>query len=124
YELGGDSLRGFVDDGIGPRDIRTGDALGGLYFYKGTIELAFPLGLPPELGIKGALFSDAGSVWHSSDKSPFVRSNNQKIRASVGTGVTWRSPFGPIGVSFAKAVARVKGLDRTEVFRVNFGTNF
>lgn len=124
YELGGDSLRGFVDDGIGPRDIRTGDALGGLYYYKGTIELAFPLGLPNELGIKGNVFSDVGSVWHSSDKSPFVRSNNQKLRASVGTGVTWRSPFGPIGVSFAKAVARVKHLDRTEVFRVNFGTNF
>mgnify|MGYP001488423364 CR=1 FL=1 len=124
YELGGDSLRGFVDGGIGPRDKRTGDALNGLYYYKGTAELSFPLGLPPELGIKGSMFSDAGSVWHSGNKSQFIASNNQKIRVTIGTGITWRSPFGPIGVTFAKALVYVKHVDRKEVFRVNFGTSF
>lgn len=127
YELGGDSLRGFTDSGIGPRDAVTGDALGGLYYYKGTIELAIPLGLPPELGIRGGLFTDVGSVWHSGDRvrAPnFIRSNSQKLRASSGIGATWRSPFGPIGVSLAKPFQRVKGVDRTEQFRVNFGTTF
>lgn len=127
YELGGESLRGFVDGGIGPRDIHTRDALGGLYYYKGTLELAFPLGLPNELGIKGNIFSDVGSVWHSGNKSrppDIIRSNGQRIRATIGTGVTWRSPFGPIGVSFAKALVYVKHVDRREVFRVNYGTTF
>ena len=39
FELGGESLRGFADSGIGPRDKRTKDALGGLYYYKATVEL-------------------------------------------------------------------------------------
>lgn len=127
YELGGDSFRGFTDAGIGPRDKRTRDALGGLYYYKGTAELAFPLGLPSELGIKGSAFCDIGSVWHSGFKpiptDPIV-SNNMKFRGSAGLGITWRSPFGPIGVTFAKPFVFVKHVDRRELFRVNFGTNF
>ena len=127
YELGGDSLRGFTDAGIGPRDSITRDALGGLYYYKGTVELAVPLGLPPELGIRGNMFTDLGSVWHSGNtvRPPnLILSNNQKLRASAGIGATWRSPFGPIGVSLSKPFERVKGVDRTEEFRVNFGTSF
>lgn len=127
YELGGDSFRGFADSGIGPRDGKTGDALGGLLYYKGTVELAVPLGLPPELGIRGSVFSDVGSVWHTGNKvipSNPILSNNQRFRASAGVGVTWRSPFGPIGVSLAQPFVRVKKVDRTEQFRVNFGTSF
>lgn len=127
FELGGESLRGFTDSGIGPRDKRTKDALGGLYFYKATVELSVPLGLPKELGISGSFFTDLGSVWHSGDKKkrghPIV-SNNHSLRLGAGAGVTWRSPFGPIGVTLTKALIYKKHIDRTEVFRVNFGTTF
>lgn len=127
FELGGESLRGFADSGIGPRDKRTKDALGGLYYYKATIELTVPLGLPKELGISGNLFTDLGSVWHSGNRQKAghpILSNDQSLRLSTGAGVTWRSPFGPIGVSLAKALIYKKHIDRTEVFRVNFGTTF
>lgn len=127
FELGGESLRGFADSGIGPRDKRTKDALGGLLYYKATVELAVPLGLPKELGITGCLFSDAGSVWHSGNKAKKghpILSNNQSLRLSVGGGINWRSPFGPIGVSLSKALIYKKHVDRLEVFRVNFGTTF
>lgn len=127
YELGGESFRGFVDSGIGPRDSITKDALGGLYYYKGTIELSFPLGLPPELGIKGSIFNDLGSVWHSGNKVIGVNtiaSNGMRFRSSAGAGITWRSPFGPIGVSYAVPYVRVKGVDRVENFRINYGTIF
>ncbi len=127
YELGGDSFRGFADAGIGPRDKRTKDALGGLFYYKGTVELYFPLGLPNELGIKGSIFSDMGSVWHSGNKSghpDIILSNNQKFRASAGAQITWRSPFGPIGVSLANPFVRIKHVDRVEQFRVMYGTSF
>lgn len=127
FELGGESLRGFADSGIGPRDKRTKDALGGLLYYKATVELAVPLGLPKELGITGCLFSDAGSVWHSGNKEKKghpILSNNQSLRLSVGGGINWRSPFGPIGVSLSKALIYKKHVDRLEVFRVNFGTTF
>ena len=75
----------------------------------------------------GNLFSDAGSVWHSGNKTlngHTILSNKQALRLSIGAGVNWRSPFGPIGVSLAKALMRKKHVDRLEVFRVNFGTTF
>lgn len=127
FELGGESLRGFADSGIGPRDQRTRDALGGLLYYKATVELALPLGLPKELGVSGSVFSDMGSVWHSGDKikkGHRILSNNQALRLTAGAGVNWKSPFGLIGVSLAKAFVYKKHVDRKEVFRVNFGTTF
>lgn len=127
FELGGEGLRGFADSGTGPRDKRTRDALGGLYYYKATVELAVPLGFSKELGISGSIFTDLGSVWHSGDKIKRghpILSNGQALRLAPGVGITWRSPFGPIGVSLAKAVIYKKHIDQTEVFRVNFGTTF
>ncbi len=127
YELGGESFRGFSDAGIGPRDGATGDAIGGLYYYKGTLELSFPLGLPKEFGIKGSVFNDIGSVWHSGSKPVAghpIQSNSMKFRSSAGVGVTWRSPFGPIGISLAKPYVRVKNVDRVKEFMINFGTTF
>ena len=51
FFLGGDSLRGFKSAGAGPRDVSTGDALGGEWIYNGSVELKVPVGLPEELGI-------------------------------------------------------------------------
>jgi outer membrane protein insertion porin family len=62
FFVGGDNLRGFAAGGIGPRDLNTGDALGGRYFYTGTTEASFPLGLPKEIGIVGKAFVDVGSL--------------------------------------------------------------
>jgi len=127
FELGGDYLRGFADNGIGPRDARTKDALGGLFYYKATVELGFPLGLPAELGIKGSCFTDLGSVWHSGNHAtatdPIVGST-PKPRVGVGAGVTWRSPFGPIGVYYAPWTKGIKHVDRKKAFNVTFGPNF
>jgi outer membrane protein insertion porin family len=45
------------------------------------------------------------------------------IRASVGVGVSWRSPLGPIRVDFARAVKK-EDFDRTEFFRFSLGARF
>ena len=124
YELGADNLRGFAEDGVGPRDIITGDALGGLLYYKSTIELSFPVGLPNELGIKGNIFTDIGSVWHCSTPSPNIKGDNPRPRTGVGAGITWRSPFGPIGIYYAPFVWAEKNIDRIQRFNVTFGANF
>lgn len=127
FELGGDSLRGFTDSGIGPRDKRTKDALGGLYYYKATFQLDFPVGLPKSYGVNGFAFSDAGSVWHSGDKKkPLypILSEEQSIRLSIGIGVNWRSPFGLIGFNLAKPLIYKKHVDRVKEFSVNFGSSF
>ncbi|MBY0500953.1 MAG: outer membrane protein assembly factor BamA [Alphaproteobacteria bacterium] len=124
YELGGDSLRGFYDGGVGPRDMRTKDALNGLYYYKGTAEVIFPLGLPAELGINGTAFTDVGAVWHPGNKSPFIKGDTPRPRVGIGAGVNWRSPFGLIGATYAPWAWGVKHVDRKQQFNITFGSNF
>lgn len=122
FFAGGDDLRGFRNAGIGPRDTVTRDALGGNAYYTGTAELKFPLGLPDELGVSGAVFSDVGSLWKIDGSSVGVSQHNA-IRASGGVGLLWSSPFGPIRVDFAHAFAKQKE-DITETMRFSFGTRF
>ncbi len=128
-QLGGDNFRGFRTQGIGPRDRSTGNALGGNTYYVGTTELAFPLGLPRELGMRGTLFSDFGALY-SYDRPEAGRpganasiDDSSSVRVSVGTGLNWRSPFGPVRIAFAKAVVKQE-FDRTELFRFSFGSRF
>ena len=122
FFIGGDDFRGFRRSGVGPRDTTTRDALGGNVYYVGTGELQFPLGLPDEVGLSGALFSDVGSLWDTDDSGPEVF-DNSSVRLSVGTGVLWTSPFGPIRVDLAYPVVKEKN-DLTENLRFSFGTRF
>ncbi|MCB1782889.1 MAG: outer membrane protein assembly factor BamA [Alphaproteobacteria bacterium] len=122
YTLGGSSFRGFRNSGIGPRDATTADALGGNYFYRGTVEMAFPLGFSKELGIRGHAFSDFGSLWNVDETGVDVQDENS-LRASAGLGVSWRSPFGPIRLDYAVPYAK-QSYDEEEHFRVDFGTRF
>ena len=122
FFLGGNNLRGFASSGVGPRDKSTKDSLGGEWMYHGGVELTVPLGLPDELGINGRLFTDVGSLFTVSPSSSNVL-DSAGPRASVGAGVGWVSPFGPINVDLGWAVLK-EDLDETEVFRINFGTRF
>lgn len=122
FFLGGDSLRGFADSGVGPRDRVTKDALGGEVIYNGGAELTVPLGLPKELGISGKMFTDFGSVTQVNPSSANVFDSGS-IRSSAGVGVTWVSPVGPISLDFGQALIK-ESYDDTEMMRVNFGTKF
>jgi outer membrane protein insertion porin family len=124
FFIGGDTLRGFAVGGIGPRDANTTDALGGKYYYTGTAELSFPLGLPKEIGILGKAFVDVGSLWGSADDPSQVNIfDSQLMRVSTGFGIQWISPFGPIRVDYAVPIQK-EFFDKTENFRFSFGTRF
>ncbi|MGQ0526780.1 MAG: outer membrane protein assembly factor BamA [Alphaproteobacteria bacterium] len=122
FFLGGSTLRGFARSGVGPRDTTTDDALGGNFFYRGTVETSFPIGLPEDLGVLGHVFTDVGSLWELDDTGPEIVDENS-IRASLGIGLSWRSPFGPIRFDLAAPLAK-EDFDETEAFRFNFGTRF
>ncbi len=122
FFLGGASLKGFRNAGIGPRD-EFGASLGGKYYYKASGELLFPLGLPEELGFKGSLFYEAGTVTNAGVDNNTGISDNGSLRQSVGFGINWRSPLGPIRFDFAKAIKKEE-YDNIETFRINFGTRF
>lgn len=122
FFLGGDSLRGFESAGAGPRDTATGDALGGEWVYNGSVELKVPVGLPEELGLSGRLFTDFGSSGGVNPTNSTV-ADTGAIRVSVGAGIGWASPFGPIAIDLGVPVVK-ESFDKREVIRVNFGTRF
>jgi outer membrane protein insertion porin family len=122
FFLGGDQLRGFETGGVGPRDAPTKDGLGGEWLYSGSVELKFPLGLPNEFGITGRMFTDLGSTGQLTPKDSNTQDTGS-LRASTGVGLTWDSPFGPVGMDAAIPLVK-EDFDITEVFRVNFGAKF
>ncbi|PIW25973.1 MAG: outer membrane protein assembly factor BamA [Rhodospirillales bacterium CG15_BIG_FIL_POST_REV_8_21_14_020_66_15] len=122
FFVGGRDLRGFAAGGVGPRDISTDDSLGGEWMYTGSLELGFPLGLPQELGVSGRLFTDFGSAGELATNRSNIEDTGS-LRASVGLGLTWKSPFGPLGLDLGIPVVK-ESFDETELVRVNFGTRF
>ncbi|WP_417793141.1 outer membrane protein assembly factor BamA [Terasakiella pusilla] len=122
FFLGGDNLRGFESSGIGPRDKLTSDALGGEYVMNATVDMRFPLGLPNEYQISGVLFSDVGTVTEVNPSNSNVQ-DASSIRTSVGFGISWISPMGPIGLDWAIPLMK-EDYDKTEYFRFSLGTSF
>ena len=122
FFIGGSTLRGFARSGIGPRDKATDDALGGNLFYRGSLEGSFPVGLPKEMGVKGHLFTDFGSLMDIDEDGANLQEEDS-IRASAGIGLSWRSPIGPIRVDLAVPYSK-EDFDEEENFRFDFGTRF
>ncbi len=122
YFLGGTSFRGFAPAGVGARDAATDDALGGNFFYLGTAEVAFPLGLPEEVGLTGRAFAEAGALFEVDDVGPGIQ-DSKNPRVSVGLGLTWNSPFGPLRIDFGYALVK-EDFDDDEIISFTFGTRF
>jgi outer membrane protein insertion porin family len=82
FNLGPALVRGFAPGGIGPRDISNpmnlqGNSLGGANYIGGSVEAQFPIwGLPRELGLKGAIFADAGTLWGYKGPTDFTTIND------------------------------------------------
>jgi outer membrane protein insertion porin family len=135
FNLGPDLVRGFAPSGIGPRDLAggsKGNALGGTIYYGGTVELQFPLlGLPRELGLRGALFADAGTLYDYGGKDyakvfgndAFRLFDSSDIRSSVGASLLWASPLGPLRFDYAYVLSEAEH-DRQQAFRFSGGTSF
>jgi outer membrane protein insertion porin family len=133
FQMGPNLVRGFEPLGIGPRDLgsTTQDALGGTKYWGVTAELQMPFWfLPKEVGLKGAVFADAGSLYDY--KGPqcwaeigqcITADNENVIRSSVGVGLIWQSPFGPLRFDYAVPLTKGKN-DRVQEFRFGGGTSF
>ncbi len=87
-----------------------------------SAELTFPSGLPKELGVRAKIFSDFGTLFNVDSTGPEVADVNS-IRVSLGVGLVWRSPFGPVRLSLAHPVMK-EDFDKSELFRFSFGSRF
>ena len=123
FSLGGANLRGFETRGVGPRDDETDDPIGGKFRWEGTVGAAFPIGLPEEYGIRGRVFSDFGTLTGNDFGWLDDVDDDATLRLSVGAGLTWVSPFGPIAVDLAYPLLK-ESYDKEEYFRFSVGTTF
>ena len=158
FQMGPNLVRGFAPNGIGPRDINpygTQDALGGTQYWGASWEFQMPFWfLPKELGMKGAIYADAG--WLGDYQGPtewaatgeinrpgcIPPTNNgfglpaapgtclglqyaaqNVVRTSVGVGLIWQSPFGPLRFDYAIPITMGK-YDIPMEFKFGGGTTF
>ncbi len=178
FFLGGDNLRGFLDQGVGPHSVayssclqgvaanivangngsgacpaseifyHGSDSIGGNFIYTQSTELHFPLPVPADFGLTGRAFVDSGGLSGlnvppnaTSECLPTSRHIGNRvvddhgdtinkcyydtgaIRASVGVGISWKSPFGLINIDLGIPIKK-EPYDQTQVFKFGFGTRF
>ena len=130
----------------------TADALGGTKYWGASVELQMPFWfLPKEVGLKGSVYADAGGLYDYKGPTSWAATgevntagcrpartlsatdsgtclglqydNGNVVRTSVGVGLIWASPFGPL--RFDYAVPLTKGqFDRVQQFKFGGGTSF
>lgn len=126
FILGPNIMRGFEPGGIGPRDANNGDALGGNMFLSARFEAEFPLGLPEEYGIRGAVFYDVGNLWDLSDvnlNGGSVQGEDGSFRHVLGLSILWDTPIGPLRFNFTDAIKK-EDFDRDQSFDLTLSTSF
>lgn len=134
YFLGGESLRGFDIAGVGSRNwFYTTYSLGGLWKLNGSTQLNFPIFIPDEYQVKGFVFFDYG-ILGKPPKEEYTyclpgtttcRNNDidSDLRTSVGVGIYWNTPMGPMNFSWGWPL-KMNKYDREQRFLLSFETQF
>ena len=116
--VGSDNLRGFANRGIGPKIDR--DFIGGNYSFYSTFSSTVPNGLPEKWNAVTNIFLDTANVWGVDDNST---SESNKLRSSIGMGLSWISPLGPITFTYAEPMTKAS-TDDVEQFNFRIGSVF
>lgn len=139
YAGGLGSVRGFEQNSLGPTDVPVygqveGAALGGTKKAIFNAELSTPFpGAGNDRTLRLYGFFDAGNVW--AERNTFSTDAQwdaiTKIRASVGLGISWISPLGPLRLAYAIPVVYQKAdvlnnipEDRIQRLQFQIGTSF
>ncbi|MBL8379124.1 MAG: outer membrane protein assembly factor BamA [Burkholderiales bacterium] len=118
YGGGIGSVRGFDTNSLGPRDT-DGSILGGTRRFTATAEFLFPFpGLEKDRSVRLAAFTDFGQVSGGDGVTA-----SGPVRYSVGVGLDWQSPFGPLRISWALPL-NLQPNDRTQRLQFTAGTTF
>jgi outer membrane protein insertion porin family len=112
-------LRGFKAGSVGPKD--GNDYIGGNFVSTLNIASTLPQIFENSQNTDFLIFFDAANVWHVDYDSSI--NDNSKIRSSIGVGVDWLTPIGPLNFSLSQPITK-SSTDMTETFRFNLGTTF
>ena len=119
YGGGLGSVRGFEQGSLGPQDV-SGVAVGGTRKLNLNFELLTPFpGAGNDRTLRLYGFFDVGSV----AGPDALNQNANSLRSSVGVGISWISPVGPLRLAFAKPVKKFDG-DKIQSMQFQIGTSF
>ena len=145
YTAGGEgSVRGFESGTLGPRNTpatgayasagqayysdRDTEALGGNILITGGAEYLFPVPfIKDNKSVRTSVFWDVGTVY--SDKCYLSTTQGcgsvdlSQMASSVGVGVTWYSPLGPLSVNLAYPIKTPENADK-QIFQFSMGQSF
>ena len=123
FTLGGDRLKGFRNQGIGPYDSTYDTHLGGKMYTSLSLEASFPIGIPEEYGIYGGVFLDTGSLWGLDNTDSGRIDDSSEIRSALGFSIFWESAIGPLRFNWSSPIKKETN-DVTENFRFTIDTRF
>ena len=116
--LPGRKLRGFEAGKVGPKD--GSDFIGGNYISSINATTTIPMILENVQNVDIVMFADAANIWGVDYDSSLDKNG---IRSSIGVGLDWLTPVGPLTFSFAQPITK-ETTDIEETFRFNIGTSF
>ena len=118
YGGGLGTVRAFEQGSLGVVD-PTGAYIGGAKRFNANAELYFPVpGTGNDRTLRIFAFADIGNVWREDEKV-----TGSSLRSSVGLGLSWISPVGPLKLSWGNPV-QVQRNDRIQKFQFQIGTAF
>ena len=94
-------LRGFETGRVGPKD--GDDFIGGNFAYSVNFSSTIPQFLEESQNVDFLLFTDIADIWGVDYDSSL---DDSKIRSSIGLGLDWYSPLGPMNFSFAHPITK------------------
>lgn len=122
YGGGLGSVRGFEQGSLGPKDV-SGTVVGGSRKLNVNMEVLAPFpGAGNDRTLRMYGFFDVGMVG-GPDGGLAINADASSLRSSVGVGISWISPVGPLRLAFAKALRKFDG-DRIQSMQFQIGTSF
>ncbi|OGX31960.1 MAG: outer membrane protein assembly factor BamA [Omnitrophica WOR_2 bacterium RIFCSPHIGHO2_12_FULL_64_13] len=117
---GANTVRGFRERRIGPRDPRSNDPIGGEATFMGGVEEVATL-MSDERGkpiLKGTAFFDVGDVWQKVDEY------GESLKAGAGMGVRVTTPIGPVRLDVGFPISRLEDEKRKPRLHFNISRSF
>jgi outer membrane protein insertion porin family len=138
---GADSVRGYRDSSLGPKDnISGGHAYGGNLRIVGNVEVIFPVPEKWKNAARVSWFYDVGNVFQTGSRVPFKGADDYSpveyhferwsdLKRSTGIAVQWLAPLGLFRFSFGIPLNASPGdyvnyTDNTERFQFSIGQAF